>query len=129
MSDEIQQVRTETYRDDGGVVTERNIKRRGGDSSLSKAQQIVYVITGLLTGLLGLRVILSLLGANRGNGFADLIYGVSYPFVAPFFGLFGKNFQRGVGRLEVETLFAIVVYLLIGWAIISILSVGKKNSD
>jgi hypothetical protein len=51
------------------------------------AERIIYIIGGVLLTLLALRVLLSLLGANRANGFADFIYGVTYPFVAPFFGL------------------------------------------
>jgi len=74
------------------------------------AERIIYLLGGLLIVLLALRVLLSLLGANRDNGFADFIYGVTYPFAAPFFGLFGYDVQYGVSRLEIETIVAIVVY-------------------
>ncbi|MGI9027527.1 MAG: YggT family protein [Candidatus Saccharimonadales bacterium] len=74
------------------------------------AERLIYIIGGTLLVLLAVRVLLSLLGANRANGFADFIYTVTYPFAAPFFGLFGYQVQYGVSRLEVETIVAILVY-------------------
>jgi len=70
-------------------------------------------------------VVLSLLGANRGSGFGQLIYGVTAPLVAPFFGLFGYNMQYGVVRFEIETVVAMVVYGLIGYAIARLVSLGR----
>lgn len=77
---------------------------------VSIAERLVYIFGGVLLVLLGLRVLLSLLGANRDNGFADFIYSVTYPFVVPFFGLFGYDVQYGVSRFEIETIVAILVY-------------------
>lgn len=54
------------------------------DNPVSLAARIVYMLSSVLIGLLTVRVALSLLGANKGNAFADFIYGVTAPFVAPF---------------------------------------------
>jgi uncharacterized protein YggT (Ycf19 family) len=89
------------------------------------AERIVMLITGFVLSLLGIRVVLSLLGANEANPFASLIYGLTAPLVAPFFGLFGYTMQYGVVRLEIETLVAMLVYLLIGYGISRLMSVGR----
>lgn len=95
------------------------------DTTLNAAQQIAYILASILEVLLALRIILSLLGANRSNGFAQFIYSITYPFVAPFFGLFGSTFSYGVARLEVETIVAMIVYGLVAWVVIRLLGVGR----
>lgn len=91
------------------------------------AARVVYVISGIITGLLAIRFLLSLLGANPLNSFANIIYDLSRPLVAPFFGLFNYNAQLGVARFEFETLIAIVVYGLIAWVLVNLLSSGRGS--
>ena len=55
-----------------------------------KVQNVIYLLCGILEGLLGIRFILGLLGANPAAGFAQFIYGMTGPFIAPFVGLFGQ---------------------------------------
>ena len=54
------------------------------------------------------------LGANPQAGFAQLIYGLTAPLVAPFAGLFG-NPQAGGSVLELHSIVALVVYALVAW--------------
>ncbi len=83
----------------------------------SVSERVLSIIVGFVVSILAIRFVLTLLGANRNNGFADLIYSATYPLVAPFFGLFGYKFEYGVARFEIETLVAIAVYALIGYGI------------
>jgi len=107
------------------VVGETDDAAVGGSSM---AERVVSIITGFVAAILAIRFVLTLLGANHGNAFAQLIYSITYPFVAPFFGLFGYTFQYGVARFEVETLVAILVYSLIGYGIGRLLSVGHTRA-
>lgn len=93
------------------------------------AARVIWFIVGVLLTLMAFRVVLSLLGANRANPFADLIYGITYPFVAPFFGLFGYTVNYGVSRFEVETLVAMAVYALIGYAIVKLMTINRRNPE
>ena len=90
-------------------------------------ERVIYILGGILITLLGIRVLLSLLGANRENAFADFIYGVTYPFVQPFFGLFGYEVEYGVSRLEIETIVAILVYLALIILLAKLASVGRPR--
>ena len=84
-----------------------------------KVQNVIYLLFGILEGLLGIRFILGLLGANPAAGFAQFIYGITGPFIAPFVGLFGQpRFEGSV--FEFNSLVAIVVYALIAWALVKI---------
>lgn len=85
------------------------------------AARIVYLLGGIITTLLGLRFVLSLLGANRGNDFANFIYTASHPFVAPFFGLFNYQEQFGVVRFEFETLIAMLFWGFVTWLIVQLI--------
>jgi hypothetical protein len=57
-----------------------------------------------------------LVGVNEANAFATLLYGVTGFFLAPFASL-AKAPAAGGSVLEVSSIIAMVVYLLIFWAI------------
>jgi hypothetical protein len=77
---------------------------------------LVYWVFGLIEGLIAIRFVLKALGANPSAGFAQFIYGVTAPLVAPFFGLFGNPTSQG-SVLELNSLIALIVYALLGWGL------------
>jgi hypothetical protein len=89
--------------------------------------QLIWFVAGVILLLLGFRFVLSLLGANTSNGFAQFIYNASHPFAAPFFGLFHyNNIQYGVSRFEVYTLVAMAVYAAVAWILASLANIGRR---
>lgn len=95
--------------------------------SVEKASQIIWYIVGFIMALLLIRFVLALLGANLENDFAEFIYAITEPLVAPFRGLLQiGQFQAGVVRVEIETLLAGLVYGLIGWAITAAIRLAKR---
>jgi len=127
MADEEQEIRTQKVRQGDTEVEKQSISRSSTDESVIKVEKIVYLIYGILAGLLLIRFTLSLFGANRLNAFADLIYSVTDPLVAPFRGLFNIDATYGVSRFDVESLIAIIVYGLIAWVITKALDLGRKS--
>ncbi len=93
----------------------------------STASRVVWFIAGVLLVLLGFRFVFVLLGANPSNGFANIIYTLSHPFAAPFFGLFGYSLRYGVSRLELSTLVAMAVYALIAFGISRLLTIRQPQ--
>jgi len=81
-----------------------------------KVTQLIWLLVGLLEGVLALRFIFKLIGVNAANAFASLLYSVTDLFVAPFASLTGAPAAAGM-VLEVSTLIAMVVYALIGWVL------------
>jgi len=81
-----------------------------------KATQLIWLLLGLLEAAFALRVIFKLVGVNEANSFATLLYGVTGFFLAPFASL-AKAPAAGSSVLEVSSIIAMVVYLLIFWAI------------
>jgi YggT family protein len=92
---------------------------------LSKLSQIVWLIIGIIEILIGLRVILRLVAANPDNSFAAFIYNASAPFLAPFFGLVGSPAFNG-SVLEIASLIAMAVYLLLGWLLVEIIWLAER---
>jgi len=92
-------------------------------------QQGIYILFGFIEVLLAIRFILRLFGANAQAGFAQLIYGVTGPLVAPFQGLFGTVQVEG-SVFESQSLVALVVYALVAWLIVKLawLAFGEKRS-
>lgn len=91
--------------------------------------RLVFFIFGVIIAFIALRFILLLLGANEGNGFVDLVYGISGVFVAPFYGIFGNTPQFGASIIDVSSIVAIIVYTLIAWAISSLVTLGSRRRD
>src|SRR5207248_659392 len=59
--------------------------------------------------------VLKALGANAEAGFAQLMYGVTGPLVAPFRGLFDTPQAASGAVLEMHTLIALVIYAMVAW--------------
>lgn len=88
-----------------------------------KATQVIWLLLGLLEGLIALRIIFKMMGVNAANAFANLLYGVTDLFLFPFNNLI-RNPSAGNMVLEVSSLIAMIVYLLIGWALVRIVYVA-----
>ena len=83
-----------------------------------KITRAIYLIFGLIEALLAIRFVLKALGANAEAGFAQLVYGVTGPLIAPFRGLFGTPQTASGAVLEVHTLIALVIYALVAWLVV-----------
>lgn len=114
---------TDQVRDE--VREERPVTPRD-DHRMNVAERFIWLIAGIIMGLLALRFLLRLLGANPNNGFADFIYSVSHPFAVPFFGQFNYDADLGAGRFEFETLIAILIYALAAWVLAKLVTLGKR---
>ncbi len=96
---------------------------------LFRIEQLIYLIFGIVEALIGIRFVLRLLAANPQAQFADFIYSVTAPLVAPFYGLFGVPTYRGAA-LELHSIVAIIVYALIAWLLVRLLwlAAGDRRS-
>jgi YggT family protein len=106
----------------GYVVSERVTHDLAAERRLRfyRVSQIVWTLLGILEVFLGLRFGLKLIGANPEAGFANLIYGVTEPFVAPFGGLVGTpQFNNLI--FETTTLIGMAVYALFTWILVRLL--------
>ena len=94
---------------------------------LYRGTQIVWYILGILEVLFAFRFVLKLMGANPVAGFTSFIYGLTWPFVAPFLSVFQKTTVQG-SIFEWTTLLAMLVYWLIAIAIIKLFLMSKTVS-
>jgi hypothetical protein len=99
------------------VVENVNVGRR---VAVNRAAQFVWLLFGILEGLLGLRFFLKLIAANPSNPFANLIYSFTDLFLWPFAGITGTPSTGGM-VLEIHTLIAMVVYALVAWALVKLI--------
>ncbi len=79
-----------------------------------KATQLLWLLLGLLEAALALRVVFKLIGVNAANPFATFLYGLTELFVAPFASLTGAPSAGGM-VLEISTVIAMIVYMLLAW--------------
>lgn len=81
-----------------------------------KATQFIWLLLGILEGLIALRIGLMLVGASADSPIVALIYGVTGLFLFPFTGLIASP-TAGTMVLEISSLFAMLIYALIAWAV------------
>lgn len=81
-----------------------------------KATQLVWLLFGILEALIALRIGLMLIGANAASPIVAMIYGFTDLFLFPFTGLIGSP-AAGSMVLELSSIFAMLIYALIAWAI------------
>lgn len=129
MVDTTEQVTEKQENSDGRNVVTREVNNESRDEHINRIARVVWFFVGIVVTILVVRIVLALIGANLENQFANFIYNLTDPFVAGFRGLlqFGQ-FQAGVSRLELETVFAAFIYTLIGWGIVSAIRLFSKKS-
>ncbi|MFN8383552.1 MAG: YggT family protein [Anaerolineales bacterium] len=81
-----------------------------------KATQLVWLLFGILETLIALRILLKLIAANPASPIAVLIYAFTDLFLFPFAGLTATPAAGGM-VLELSSLFAMLIYGLVAWAI------------
>jgi hypothetical protein len=88
--------------------------------ALYKISQFIWLLFGGIEALIGIRVILMLIGANPANTFTAFVYQLSELFLWPFRNIVANpSFQNSV--LEITSIIAMIVYPLIGWAIVRLI--------
>src|SRR5439155_24074295 len=97
-----------------GVVSMINPGRR--------AMGLIYLVFGVVDGLLLIRVVLKLLGASTTAGFTEWVYGVTNVLLAPFHNLL-PTIGNEQSLLEVSGVVAVLVYALIGWALARLMEI------
>jgi len=81
-----------------------------------KLTQLVWLVFGILEAMIALRIGLKLVGANPGSPIAGFIFGFTELFLSPFAGLIGSP-TSGNMVLELSSVFAMLIYALVAWAV------------
>lgn len=122
------EIRETTSRVGDTTIERQSTAQRVQTSGVVVAQRVVWFIVGAIAIIIALRFVLLLLGANQSAGFTEFVYGLSSIFVAPFVGIFGQP-TYGTSVFDVSSLLAIVIYLLIGWGIAKLLTLGRPRDE
>jgi hypothetical protein len=88
--------------------------------ALYKSTSVIWWLTGILQGFFGFRLVLRMLAANPGNPFAAFVYALTDIFLWPFQTLVANPAAEG-SVLEVSTVIAMMVYLLLAWVVVELL--------
>lgn len=102
-------------------------REHGADYGMSILARLIGLIGLVVVGLLSIRFVLVLFGANPANAFANFIYDTSGPLVSPFFGLFNYTPNLGIVRFEFETLIAILFYALVFAVLRRLATIGHHD--
>ncbi|MDP3836676.1 MAG: YggT family protein [bacterium] len=95
---------------------------------LYRGVQVVWYLVGILEALLLFRFLLKIFAANPNAGFTSFVYGATSIFVFPFNTVFQTTSVTPGSVFEWTTLLAMLVYWLIGLAIIRLFLMGRTVS-
>jgi uncharacterized protein YggT (Ycf19 family) len=92
-----------------------------------RATDVIYLVFGVINGLLLIRIVLKMLAANPLAGFASFVYSITDIFLAPFRNLL-PAVTSGRAVFEVSAVVAIIVYALIGWTLAQVIAIMMSRS-
>ena len=98
------------------VRTTQNEPEREQRIFTFKATQVIWLLLGILEAFIALRIGLMLIGANPDSPIVAMIYGLTSLFLFPFTNLVSSP-TVGNMVLELSSMFAMLIYALIAWAI------------
>jgi uncharacterized protein YggT (Ycf19 family) len=96
---------------------------------LKLLRELLSITITIIAVLLAGRFILRLLGASSSSPFGGWIYDTTGGLIAPFAFAFPTPSARGGFVLEFSTLFAIFVYVFVGYIIQEILQIIETKSN
>ena len=107
---------------DPTVQAQRQVVEDSGATGrvlVARIAALIWVLFGVLDALIALRILLKLIAANPGSGFADFVYKLTGVFLAPFSGLVASP-VIGNGVFEISSIIALFVYALLAWVIVRV---------
>lgn len=116
--------------DGSGVVRETTRATSTSAGSKVTAINVIWYIYGIIAILLALRFIMKLASANSANGFVKFVYDVAGIFLLPFSTVFKTSaVESGAIRsvFEPSIIVAALIYGLIAWGIIKLMSVNETR--
>ncbi len=81
-------------------------------------QRVIYLLLGIINGLLFFRLFFLIFGANPLNNIVDAVYQVTKPLVQPFVGMFPGIGDKG---WDGSTIMAIICYTLLAQLVIYVI--------
>ena len=108
-----------------------NVKRRAvaGEGATILVARAVYIIFTIIITFIVARMTLLLLGVDPEDPFAQFVYTISSVFIIPFFLLFGYVPTYGAPVFEISSIVAVLIYILLGWALGILVTLGSWHSD
>lgn len=91
-------------------------------AAYSSVYQFVYLIFGIVEGMLLIRFLFRLFGANQGAGFVRFVYVFTDFLMAPFAFIFPTVVEEGA-VVEGSVLVAMVMYALFAWIIYRLIEI------
>src|ERR1700730_15917924 len=92
-----------------------------------RATEVIYLVFGIINGLLLIRLVLKVLGASAAAPFTGFIYGVTDFLLAPFKGLL-PAVVNGRSVFEPSVVIAILVYILVALMLAKIIAITLSRS-
>jgi len=107
------------------IIEDKAAERR---QVVNKLSQVVWLVTGIVEGLIALRFFLKLITANPQSPFAQLIYNLTYLFLWPFLDLTATPSAGGM-VLEISSLIAMLVYALLASGVVALIQLFADRSS
>ena len=116
--EQVRIVRNEVGEHREEIVENVGVERR---INLARAAQFIWLATGLVEVMIGLRIILKLIAANPNTPFAQFTFNFTDLFLWPFTGLTITPTAGNGITLELSSFIAMVVYAVATWGLVKLI--------
>jgi uncharacterized protein YggT (Ycf19 family) len=116
-----------TVTNETGVAPVREASVVKSSTPARRVTEAIYLLFGVIDGLLLIRLVLKLLGANPHAGFASFTYGVTDFLLAPFHGLL-PTYVSGQTVFELSLIIAILIYSLLALALARLVGITLSRN-
>jgi uncharacterized protein YggT (Ycf19 family) len=90
---------------------------------VSRINRLLWLLAAIVVGLIAFRFVLMLIAANPGSGFVSFIYSLTDVLVAPFTGILGTPATDMGNVVDMASVFAMIVYVLLVWVITNLIRI------
>ena len=102
------------------TIDNRFVPSYSAQSALFFIDRIMYYLLDVIEILLVFRFVFKLLGASPTSRFAELVYRLSDPLLAPFQGVMGST-VAGVSVIEWSTLIAMATFAILTYIVVRLI--------
>lgn len=89
--------------------------------------KLLYTAIIFVEALIGIRFILLLINANKGNSLVNWVYEYSTPFVKPFYGITSSSWELFGVELDLNSLVALAFYMVVGYVVIELIKAFSRD--
>lgn len=104
-------------------------KKKKGLLNADFIKQLIIFIAVTIVVVLGFRIFFRMISAQGQNRIVDYLYYITDYLIQPFTGIFSNQWKDSIPEFELTTVFAMLIYPLLGFGLLQLVEMLKSDKD